>query len=119
MLFVGGVVLQRQLDGLVVEVDVVVLATQFDAAAGAHDERGALLVSLTGVGRYRRHDLVVIARPIETSAGLEVLVLLEEFGREFDGEVALFVGHDGGVHQVFTVTVVHAPPPPGPLVLNQ
>ena len=61
MLFVGGVVLQRQFDGLVVEIDVLVLGTQLDAAACANDESSAFFLGLAGIGGRGGNNLVVVA----------------------------------------------------------
>ena len=118
MFLIGGIVFQRQLDGLVVEIDIVVDAAQLDASARAHDERGALLVSLTGIVGHGGDNPVVIACPA-TLAILEGLILLKQLRSKFDGEVALGIGHDSSVQQVLAIVVRHAPPPPGPLVSDE
>ena len=111
LLLIGGDVLQRQLDGLVVEVDIVVLATHHNAAARAHDKRGGRLVGLAGIGGDDGIDAVEIAGPA-TPAWLEADVLLKQFGRILDGEVALIIGNDGGVLQVTAAKSGHTPPVP-------
>ena len=61
MLLVGGVVLQRQRDGLVVDEDVMVDHAQLDAAALAHDKGEGLLLGLPGIVGNGGLHLIVIA----------------------------------------------------------
>ena len=68
-------------------------------------------MSLAGIVGHGGENLIVIACPT-TLAGLQVLVLLEQVRGKFEGEVALGVGHNGGILQVLAIVVAHAPPPP-------
>ena len=110
MLLVGGVVFQWQFDGFVVEVNIVVLAAQFNTASCAYDKRDALLMGLACIGCDGSYDLVIIAGPAAPARNVAD-VLLEQFGWVFDGEVALFISDDSCIFQVLTAIVAHAPPP--------
>ena len=116
VLLIGGVVFQRQFDGLVVEVGVFVHTAQFDATTGAHDERGGRFLGLTGIGGDGGSDHIVVACPVTAVAGA---VLDEQLGVVGEREHALAVGDDGGVQQVLAAAVSVAPPPPTPSFLDK